>query len=102
MTFWTAAVIIVAIWGLVQIYTRRHDRDLGVTRDEDGNPVFAPRDHNRSAAELEAARREVEDLRERVKVLERIATDSNSSDARERARTHRCRNRSPAGPVRTA
>lgn len=86
MSFWTAAVVIVAIWGFVQIYTRRHDRDLGVTRDEDGNPVFAPRDDNRSAAELEATRRELEDLRERLKVLERIATDGNSSDARERAR----------------
>ena len=86
MSFWTAAVIIVAIWGLVQIYTRRHDRELGVTRDEDGNPVFAPRDESRSAAQLDAARRELDDLRERVKVLERIATDGNTSDARERAR----------------
>ncbi|MEE4316640.1 hypothetical protein [Erythrobacter dokdonensis] len=86
MSFWTAAVIIVAIWGLVQIYTRRHDRELGVTRDEDGNPVFAPRDDSRSAAELDTARRELDDLRERVKVLERIATDGNTSDARERAR----------------
>ncbi|ODS94869.1 MAG: hypothetical protein ABS49_11360 [Erythrobacter sp. SCN 62-14] len=86
MTFWTAAVIIVAIWAVVQVYTRRHDRELGVTRDEDGNPVFAPRGDGRSAAELETARRELEDLRERVRVLERIATDNNSTDARERAR----------------
>ncbi|MEQ5786988.1 hypothetical protein J3454_03695 [Erythrobacter sp. NFXS35] len=86
MSFWTAAVIIVAIWGFVTIWSRRHDRDLGVTRDEDGNPIFAPRDDNRSAAELEAAHHELEDLRERIKVLERIATDSNNSDARERAR----------------
>ena len=74
MSFWTAAVIIVAIWGLVQIYTRRHDRELGVTRDEDGNPVFPPKEH--------AAEREVEELRERIKVLERIATDANTTEAR--------------------
>jgi hypothetical protein len=86
MSFWTAAVIIVAIWALVQIYTRRHDRDLGVTRDEDGNPVFAPRDDTRSAAELEVARRELADLKDRVKVLERITTDAHSGDAREQAR----------------
>jgi hypothetical protein len=86
MSFWTAAVIIVAIWGLVQIYSRRHDRELGVTRDEDGNPVFAPGEDNRSLAEIEAARREVIELKERVKVLERIVTDGNSSDAREQAR----------------
>jgi hypothetical protein len=86
VSFWTAAVIIVAIWGLVQIYTRRHDRELGVNRDEDGNPVFAPRDDARAATEIETARRELEALKERVKVLERIATDANSDDARERAR----------------
>lgn len=86
MTFWTALIFIVAIWGFVQIWTRRHDNQLGVVRDEDGNPVFAPRDDQRSAAELDAARAELADLRERVKVLERIATDGNSGDARERAR----------------
>jgi hypothetical protein len=86
MTFWTAAVVIVAIWAVVQVYTRRHDRELGIVRDEDGNPVFAQRDETRSTAEIEAARRELHDLRERIKVLERIATDGNSSDARERAR----------------
>ena len=86
MSFWTAVVVIAIIWGIVTIWTRRHDRELGVTRDEDGNPVFAPRDDGTSRAELEAARHELADLRERVKVLERIATDSNTSDARERAR----------------
>jgi hypothetical protein len=86
MSFWTAAVIIVAIWALVQIYSRRHDRELGVTRDEDGNPVFTPRGDGRTAAELEAARRELAEIKDRVKVLERIATDGNSGDARERAR----------------
>lgn len=82
MTFWTAAVMIAAIWGFVTIWSRRHDRELGVTRDEDGNPVFAPR----SSDEFEADRREIEQLRERIQVLERIATDANSADARERER----------------
>ncbi|WP_379552040.1 hypothetical protein ACRAQ7_07945 [Erythrobacter sp. W53] len=80
MSFWTAAVIVVAIWGLVQLYTRRHDKEMGITRDEDGNPVFAP------PKEDEAAKREVEELRERIKVLERIATDNNSIDAQETKR----------------
>lgn len=78
MSFWTAAVIIVMIWGIVQVYTRRHDGALGVTR-EDGNPVFAPR-------EDAASRREIEELRERIKVLERIATDSNTLSATETRR----------------
>lgn len=86
MSFWTAGVIIVAIWGLVQIYSRRHDRELGVARDEDGNPIFAPRADAQTMAALEEARDEITNLRERVKVLERIATDANTGDARERAR----------------
>ena len=80
MSFWTAAVIIVMIWGIVQVYTRRNDGALGVTRDEDGNPVFPPkRDDGPS-------QREIEDLRERIKVLERIATDSNTLSATETRR----------------
>ncbi|QDH34243.1 hypothetical protein [Porphyrobacter sp. YT40] len=86
MSFWTAAVIIVAIWGLVQIYSRRHDRELGVARDQDGNPVFGPRADAQTMAVLEEATAEIANLRERVKVLERIATDANTGDARERAR----------------
>jgi hypothetical protein len=86
MSFWSAVVVIALVWGFVTVWSRRHDRDLGVTRDEDGNPVFAPRDDTGSRTELEAAQRELADLRERVKVLERIATDGNNSDARERAR----------------
>ncbi|MBU1253991.1 hypothetical protein Q9K01_10455 [Qipengyuania sp. DY56-A-20] len=83
MSFWTAAVIIVLIWGIVQIYTRRHDRDLGVTRDEDGNPVFAP---SKADPEGDETRREIERLNDRIKVLERIATDANSQEAQERRR----------------
>lgn len=79
MSFWTAIVIIVCIWAFVTIYSRRHDRDLGVARDEDGNPVFAPGD----GAET---RREIAELRERIKVLERIATDGNMLDASETRR----------------
>jgi len=82
MSFWTAAVIIVAIWGAVTMWTRRHDRELGVTRDEDGNPVFAPQ----SKADTSAQETEIAELKERLAVLERIATDNNSTDARERAR----------------
>ncbi len=79
MSFWTAAVIIVAIWALVQVFTRRNDKHMGIARDEDGNPVFPPQNDA-------AAQRELEELRERVKVLERIATDGNSLDAQETRR----------------
>lgn len=75
MSFWTAVVVMVLIWGVVQIFTRRHDRELGVIRDEDGNPVFPP------APPAPDNSRELAELRERVKVLERIATDANTLDA---------------------
>ncbi|MGY6552295.1 MAG: hypothetical protein ACXIT4_10435 [Erythrobacter sp.] len=83
MSSWALIVVIgLAIWGVVQLAKTR----AGIITDEYGNEKFAPRDDNEARAELEAARRELDDLRERVKVLERIATDDNTSDARERAR----------------
>ena len=74
MSFWTAAVIIVAIWGFVELRKQRIDREMGVVRDEDGNPVTAVQD-NRELL------RELTDLRERVKVLERITTEMNTLEA---------------------
>lgn len=82
MSFWTAIVVIVAIWAFVQLKTHRRDERLGIVRDEDDNPVFPPREDG-------ASRREIEELRERIKVLERIATDGNSIDARETQRITR-------------
>lgn len=76
------AIIAIIVWGVVQYCKAR----AGIITDEDGNETLAPREDGRSLAEIEAARAEVTELRERVKVLERIVTDSNSGDARERAR----------------
>ena len=75
MSFWTAAVVIVAILAftamkIVQYNTRGHGRRV---------PHPSP---EASAAE----RRELEELRERIKVLERIATDGNTLDANETRR----------------
>jgi hypothetical protein len=97
MGFWTAAVIIAAIWGFVTIWSRRHDRELGVIRDEDGNPVFAPQPRADANASTELT-----ELRQRVAVLERIVTDSNSRDAGETARlaAEIDRLREPGLPVR--
>ncbi len=87
MSFWTAAVIIVAIWALVKIMHGRRDERPGNYRnqelldgDEDGErPV---REGRREAA----LQSEIERLRERLEVLERIATDANSREAIERKR----------------
>ncbi|MEM7690748.1 MAG: hypothetical protein AAF291_17170 [Pseudomonadota bacterium] len=80
---WASAIfLMVLIWGGVTVWSRRHDRELGVTRDEDGNPVFAPP----PKADTSVKDAEIAELKERIAVLERIATDNNSADARERAR----------------
>lgn len=83
MSGWAIVALVgIVIWGIVEIARAR----AGIITDQDGNQKLAQREDVRSAAEIEAARRELEELRERIKVLERIATDGNSSDAREQAR----------------
>jgi hypothetical protein len=83
MSGWAMVVIVaIIVWGVVEYAKAR----AGIVTDEDGNERIAPREDGRTAVELEAARRELAEIKERVKVLERIATDSNSGDARERAR----------------
>lgn len=83
MSSWAiVALVAIVIWGIVETVRAR----AGIITDEDGNQKFVPRHEPGNSAELEAAQRELADLRERVKVLERIATDANTGDARERAR----------------
>lgn len=83
MTSWAiVALVAVVIWGVVESIRAK----AGIATDEYGNQTIAPREDGRSAAELEAARRELAELKERVKVLERIATDAHSGEAREQAR----------------
>jgi len=76
------AIVAILVWGVIQFVKASN----GITTDQHGNETMAGRDDGRSQAELEAARRELAELKERVKVLERIATDANSGDAREQAR----------------
>jgi cell division protein FtsB len=83
MTSWAiVALVAIVIWGVVESIRAR----AGIITDEDGNQKIAPREDHGSRVELEAARRELSDLKERVKVLERIATDANTGEAREQAR----------------
>lgn len=72
MTVWTAIVIIAAIIALAEVIKSRHRAENGITRDGAGNekPIA------RADAEL---KREVLELRERIKVLERIATEDRET-----------------------
>ncbi|AXK43162.1 MULTISPECIES: hypothetical protein [Erythrobacter] len=76
MSGWViVAIIAILVWGVTQWNRARH----GIVTDEYGN-------ESRAASDDAETRREIEELRERIKVLERIATDSNSLDARKTKR----------------
>jgi hypothetical protein len=75
MNFWTAVVIIVAITAFANIRMAKYRARSGQDHSGSTPPgaLPAPRE-----AEL---MREVQDLRERIKVLERIATDGRGTKA---------------------
>ncbi|MFN4113110.1 MAG: hypothetical protein ACK4GD_04135 [Sphingomonadaceae bacterium] len=70
MSFWTAAVIIVAIWAFVELRKAK----LGIVKDEHGNETIAVTDDS-------DMRRELTDLRERIKVLEQITVEGREARA---------------------
>lgn len=75
MSFWTAIFLICCIIGAVEMYKARQRGANGIVRDERGNEREIVREN-------ESLNREVEELRERIKVLERIATDANTGSAK--------------------
>lgn len=74
MSFWTAVVIIVAITAFANIRMAKYRAQGGDSQSAEPARLVP------SQREGELLR-EVEDLRERVKVLERIATDGRSTAA---------------------
>ena len=80
MNFWTAIFLIAVVFAVAEVLKARYRSEKGITRDFMGNESFG------NPQVDEAAQRELEDLRERIKVLERIATDGNSLDANETQR----------------
>ncbi|MDY7098886.1 MAG: hypothetical protein SXU28_12170 [Pseudomonadota bacterium] len=83
MSFWTAMVIIVAIGVLGGVLRARYNAQAGIVEDMHGNQTIAPpEDRNRIAKDPEA-QAEIAALKDRIAVLERIATDNNSSARRQ-------------------
>ena len=81
MSSWAmVAVVAIIVWGIVQLRKSQDRADGKSFADERGTdqPGIDQRDP--------ATEREIEQLRERIAVLERIATDTNSVDARETRR----------------
>lgn len=85
---WSVIIIVaIIVWGVVQLAKAR----AGIISDVEGNETYvgtnhSPQEQARIDAEVQETRREIEQLRERLHVLERIATDENTLSARERAR----------------
>jgi cell division protein FtsL len=75
MSFWTAIVVIVAIIAVAEVLKTRHRARHGITTDMMGNEK--PIAHEQPANP--ALEREVQELRERIKVLERIATEDTET-----------------------
>ena len=74
-----AVVIIVAVIATAKVFAARYRAQAGIIEDKQGNQQWVGK------ADPEA-QQEIEALRERIKVLERIATDGNSLDAQETKR----------------
>ena len=79
MSWPIAVVLIVMIIVAGKLMSSRYKAQAGIIEDNKGNQQFV------GTADPEA-QREIENLRERIKVLERIATDGNSLDAQETKR----------------
>jgi cell division protein ZapA (FtsZ GTPase activity inhibitor) len=72
MSWATAVVVIVAILALAEVLKTKHRARHGIKRDMNGN--------EEAVQQVDpAVLREVEQLRERVKVLERIATEDRET-----------------------
>ncbi|QYJ06759.1 hypothetical protein [Qipengyuania flava] len=75
-----AVVCIVLIVAIGKVMAAKYRAQAGIIEDRHGNQQRVEKESDPEA------QREIEELRERIKVLERIATDGNSLDAQETKR----------------
>jgi hypothetical protein len=85
MSFWTAIVCIVAIFAVASVLRARARGQAGITSDNAGNETLNRPSNDGSDERDAAAQEEIRALKERIATLERIATDANSTGARESA-----------------
>ena len=75
MSFWTAVVIMLAIIAFTEMVKSKHRHSSGLGDDQSERGQHQTFDRTEE-------RRELDELRERIKVLERIATDNNSLETK--------------------
>ena len=85
MSFWSAIVLIVAIVAAASVLRARREDGERLGKGEAGERIGAD-GTERLREEYERAQQEITELKDRIAVLERLATDANSSEARERQR----------------
>ena len=73
MVFWEAVVFIVAIGAIARVVKSHSRAKHGIVADEDGNERFAV------DPETGRMKTEIVQLKERIAVLERLATDDNGA-----------------------
>ena len=74
MRLWTAIVVIISMICATVVFKAKHRARHGITTDMMGNEKVITPPNN------PALEREVEELRERIKVLERIATEDRETN----------------------
>lgn len=84
MNFWEAIVLIVIVTSVAKVFQAglysRSGRARRVTIDDKGKQtIIEHADHDDSAIQNQRLKGEVEELRERIKVLERIATEDRKA-----------------------
>ena len=75
MSMWSAIVMIVAIGAIASVLRARYKAQNGIIEDWEGNQSVADRKPDA------AMQRELDELRKRLAVLERIATDDRQTKA---------------------
>lgn len=83
MSWPIAVIVIVAIVAFAEVLKARHRAQHGITKDWMGSEVPPGNSSQLPPAANPELQHEVEELRERVKVLERIATDPARRTAEE-------------------
>ena len=74
MSSWAiVAIVAISVWGLVQLIRARHGHSRHRGPHHHNGPAVPPQDA--------ATQRELEELRERVKVLEQITVDGREAKA---------------------
>ena len=85
MSFWTAIVWIAIIFAAASVLRARARAKAGITEDFLGNHTLSQPVETPVAPHDEDAETEIRALKDRIAVLERIATDANSPSARDSA-----------------